>query len=535
MRGIGLYTKVSLGECWARTGKAPITTKWVDVNKGSSQCPDIRCRLVARDFKSKGEGARDDLYAAMPPLEAKRLLFKTAAATWGSSDPTKIRLIDVKKAHLNGKVGDDTWACIELPEEDAEPGMCGRLERWLYGMRPAAKAWEEDYAAKLIGAGFKRGVASPTCFFHPTWGLRIVVHGDDFTITGKQRHLDEFTRLMGDWYLMTVKGTVGPGPGDSKTLRILNRKLWVDGDSLVYEADEKHAKILCEHFGLGEDSKGLDSPTVKSEPVEAQEEFLDMEESKEFRGLAARASYLSLDRIDLMFAAKEVCREMAAPTKSSWHRLKRLVRYLLKYPRAEWRFKTGQFAKMELKVFSDSDWAGCRSTRKSTSGGIITLDGIVLKAWSSTQATVATSSGEAELHAAIKAASEALGFQSVARDLGLEIGIELVVDSSAAHSIVSRQGLGKTKHVEVKYLWIQAAVAADRFKVSWIPGARNPADVMTKPHSAERFAEMLEPVGFRLGGRDACRLQCVEEHALYRKPRWADFEVDDDDCSTFQF
>jgi hypothetical protein len=291
MRGIGLYTKVSLGECWARTGKAPITTKWVDVNKGSSQCPDLRCRLVARDFKSKGEGARDDLYAAMPPLEAKRLLFKTAAATWGSSNPTKIRLIDVKKAHLNGKVGDDTWACIELPEEDAEPGMCGRLNRWLYGMRPAAKAWEEDYANKLVGVGLKRGIVSPTCFFHPAWGLRIVVHGDDFTITGKHKQLQDFTKLMGEWYLMTVKGTLGPGPGDSKSLRILNRTLRIEGDHLVYEADAKHARVLCEEFGLDGSSKGLDSPCSKSE-VNDDDPLLEEGEVTKFRGLAARTSYL---------------------------------------------------------------------------------------------------------------------------------------------------------------------------------------------------------------------------------------------------
>jgi hypothetical protein len=113
-------------------------------------------------------------------------------------------------------MGEDTWACIELPEEDAEPGMCGRLVRWLYGMRPAAKAWGDDYLAKLLGAGFRRGVASPTCFFHPVWGMRIIVRGDDFTIAGKQGRLDEFTRLMGGWYLMTVKCTVGPEVVDSK-------------------------------------------------------------------------------------------------------------------------------------------------------------------------------------------------------------------------------------------------------------------------------------------------------------------------------
>jgi hypothetical protein len=297
----------------------------------------------------------------MPPLEAKRLLFQVAAATWGSSDPVEIRLIDVKKAHLNGVVGPDTWACIELPDEDAEPGMCGRLVRWLYGMRPAAKAWDEDYASRLVGAGFKRGVASPTCFHHPAWGVRIVVHGDDFTVTGRQKYLDEFTALMGSWYLMTVKGTLGPGPGNSKVLHILNRKLWIDGSSLVYEADEEHAKVLCEKLGLREDSKGLDCPAMKAGDSE-DEEPLEGEALREFRGLAARASYLSMDRIDLMYAAKEVCREMSSPKTSSWT-TKTVCS--LHYQRGEWIFPTGQFLKLQLKVYSDSDWAGCRRNHNS--------------------------------------------------------------------------------------------------------------------------------------------------------------------------
>ena len=96
------------------TGRPPVSTKWVEVDKGAAEKPDVRCRLVARDFRVKGEGHRDDLFAAMPPLEAKKLLFKMAAATWkGRSEgkePDKIMLIDVKKAHLNGVVGADVWA-----------------------------------------------------------------------------------------------------------------------------------------------------------------------------------------------------------------------------------------------------------------------------------------------------------------------------------------------------------------------------------------------------------------------------------------
>jgi hypothetical protein len=203
MKRIGLYTKCSIQECLDRTGKPPISAKWVDVDKGTEEKPDVRCRLVARDFKLKGEGHRDDLFASMPPLEAKKLLFRMAAATWKSrlrgAEPDKIMLIDVKKAHLNGIVGEEVWACIELPEEDYEEGMCGRLRRWLYGMRPAAKAWEDDYAEKLQGIGFVRGRAAPTAFYHPDWAVRVVVHGDDFTVTGKQQYLKEVEVLMREW------------------------------------------------------------------------------------------------------------------------------------------------------------------------------------------------------------------------------------------------------------------------------------------------------------------------------------------------
>jgi hypothetical protein len=299
MRGIDLYEKVSLEECHRHTGRAPITTKWVDVNKGSKERPDIRCRLVARDFRVKGEGPRDDLFAAMPPLEAKRLLFKLAAATWDGPDPIKIMLVDVKKAHLNGRVDQDTWACIELPDEDWEQGMCGRLLRWLYGMRPAAKAWEEDYAGRLAGIGFTRGRAAPTVFFHPEWQVRLVVHGDDFTATGTQKHLDMLRAAMSEWYLMTVKGVLGPCGSDDKELVILNRRLVVHGDCLAYESDEKHVKLLCDAFGLASDSKGLDVPAGKYEP-ERDEQLLEKLEASRFRAVAARASYLSLDRPDIM-------------------------------------------------------------------------------------------------------------------------------------------------------------------------------------------------------------------------------------------
>ena len=60
--------KVNVAECYDRTGKPPIGTKWVDVNKGDAIHPEYRSRLVAQEINTN---MREDLFAATPPLEAK--------------------------------------------------------------------------------------------------------------------------------------------------------------------------------------------------------------------------------------------------------------------------------------------------------------------------------------------------------------------------------------------------------------------------------------------------------------------------------
>ena len=129
------------------------------------------------------------------------------------------------------------------------------------------------------------------------------------------------------------------------------------------------------------------------------------------------------------------------------------------------------------------------------------VDGGAAKTWSSMQATVAQSSGEAEYYAMIRAAAEALGLQSIMRDMGWETTIRLWVDSSAAKSMASRTGLGKVRHMEVKYLWLQEAVKNRRIVVKKILGTSNPADVLTKPKPAHEAADLLRRVGVHVERR----------------------------------
>ena len=78
-----------------------------------------------------------------------------------------------------------------------------------------------------------------------------------------------------------------------------------------------------------------------------------------------------------------------------------------------------------------------------------------IRHYSSTQPTVALSSGEAELVGIVKGATISLGLQSCAADLGIDVKVHLHSDASAAIGICRRRGLGKIRHLAVSYLWIQ--------------------------------------------------------------------------------
>ena len=214
MNDLGVGIESTEDECWMMTGKPPVTTKFVRVNKGSDEEPDVRARLCARDFKLKGSGGDVSLFAAMPPLEAKKLLLRQAVRmgrVWknGKWQAAKLLFIDVKKAHLNGVVSDDIYAYVKLPD-----GRVWRLKRWLYGMRPAASAWEADFTEKLESAGFVKGKSCPTVFYRASTGCRCVVHGDDFTFLALEGEIQELVRNFEKWYEIKVRGVLGGGQGD---------------------------------------------------------------------------------------------------------------------------------------------------------------------------------------------------------------------------------------------------------------------------------------------------------------------------------
>ena len=130
----------------------------------------------------------------------------------------------------------------------------------------------------------------------------------------------------------------------------------------------------------------------------------------------------------------------------------------------------------------------------------------LLKTWSSTQASVALSSGEAEFYGAVKAAGYGLAYQALLADLGIQMPVTCFSDSAAAIGIASRQGLGKLRHLDVHTLWLQQAVRSKRIALRKVLGTDNPADVFTKHlASREKMLDLarLYDLEYRAGRPDA--------------------------------
>ena len=228
-------------------------------------------------------------------------------------------------------------------------------------------------------------------------------------------------------------------------------------------------------------TKGVATPGVDGLEEIDRDDDVDITgaDATRFHGVAARCNYLAFDRPDMNFSTKEICREMSKPTTGSLRRLRRLGQYLAGKPRLVWHFDM-QDPTTTLDVFTDSDWAGCRKSRKSTSGGTVMLGGHCLKTWSRTQAIVAKSSAEAELYGVVKGAAEGMGMATLIGDLGDKVGIQMHLDAAAAKGIIERRGLSKIRHLDVNILWLQEVCARKVVPLKKVPGVDNPADLTTK-------------------------------------------------------
>ena len=233
---------------------------------------------------------------------------------------------------------------------------------------------------------------------------------------------------------------------------------------------------------------------------------LDPARHKLYRTAVGKLLWATPVRPDISFAVKELSRSLQSPTQQNEKQLKHVLRYLkgslqyttcLQPPRKR---VVEQASTIEIQAFADSE-AGCTKTRRSTSGASLCLWGVTLATSSRTQATQALSSAEAELYAMGMAIQDALHLQSLLQELKLTqlakpFELTVYTDSSSGKALASKLGLTrKSKHVQLRFLFMQDLVASGQLKLSRVPSERNPADVLTKYLQASTLHKLLPKLG----------------------------------------
>ena len=168
MRSMDLYEKVPIQQCYEKTSKAPISTRWIDINKGDQDNSNYRSRLVAREINTYKS---DDLFAATPPLEALKLILSMVT----TANHGEILMVnDISRALFHAKAKREVY--VQLTQEDMEHGdekLCGRLNYSMYGTKDAAHDWYQEYSEQLIHIKFKQGKTSPCVFYNPNKGITV--------------------------------------------------------------------------------------------------------------------------------------------------------------------------------------------------------------------------------------------------------------------------------------------------------------------------------------------------------------------------
>eukprot|EP00929_Paragymnodinium_shiwhaense_P048611 TRINITY_DN24555_c0_g1_i1.p1 TRINITY_DN24555_c0_g1~~TRINITY_DN24555_c0_g1_i1.p1 ORF type:complete len:587 (+),score=99.23 TRINITY_DN24555_c0_g1_i1:363-2123(+) len=404
---------VPVAECWAETGKLPIPLRWVDTNKGDHLRPNYRSRVVVREIKARKTTAEqlfpEQLFSAMPPLEACMILLSLLASL--GRQRYKIGVFDIRRAHFYGTAQRKIY--VDLVGEDKlvhGSDKCGLLVKSMYGTQDASKIWQDEYTSLLTANGFRRGRSNGAVSFKPGpaspcasergaagtesyAGCRVLVHGDDFMVLGTQTEVDEFEALLKTRYEYKKAANLGFGDEDDKSTVFLNRVINVDtklGEVRV-EPDSRHAESIVSQLALA-GAPGAETPAEKrsaeQQLKDAQSAPLSKSQASLFRSLTMKAAYLAQDRADIAEATKGLARSMQSPNEAAWERLRRLGKYLARYPQVTRVFKY-QAIRDKVRVFVDTDHAGCAVT-----GLVVRYGQHCLKHASNLQSTISLSSRE---------------------------------------------------------------------------------------------------------------------------------------------
>jgi len=424
------------------------------------------------------------LYAPVASHESIRLLFAIAAR-----DNLIVEGGDVANAYLYGKI--DFPVLMEQPTnsscKEAMPGHVCELLQSMYGLRQAGKIWGSLLCQTLLGWKFTQSSVDPRVFFKVVNNefIIVVIVVDDMNFASNS------TRLL-DHFKLRLKATFDVKLfGQLRTF--VGWEISQRGNGIIV-SQSRYTRELLEKHNM-QNANGVWTPLPLDADVgsaEHGEPILASIDHTKFRTSIGELLYLAVcSRPDISFAVAALARNVHAPTQRHMDHLRRVLRYLsgtrtlgICFPRSCSESQEG------LQAFSDSDWAGCKKTRKSTTGFVVTLGGAPVSWKSVKQTVVSLSSAEAEYIALSTCAKELtwirrLCWEMINRKPYVDIArlptTTSFVDNTAALSMAKQDQISaKSKHVEVKFHHVKHLVSSGEIRLQYVPTNCQVADILTK-------------------------------------------------------
>ncbi|GKE19474.1 ribonuclease H-like domain-containing protein, partial [Tanacetum coccineum] len=208
--------------------------------------------------------------------------------------------------------------------------------------------------------------------------------------------------------------------------------------------------------------------------------------------------YLTFTRPDISYAAQQVCLHMHDPREPHLSALKRILRYVegtLNYGLQLFSSST-----TDLVAYSDADWAGCPTTRRSTSGYCVFLGNNLLSWSAKRQPTLFCSSAEAEYRAVANAVAETCWLRNLLRELHTPLSSATLVycdNVSVVYLSSNPVPHQRTKHIEIDIHFVRDLVGAGEVRVLHVPSRYQFADIFTKGLPSALFGEFRTSLSVR--------------------------------------
>ncbi|KAJ9520488.1 hypothetical protein QJQ45_000244 [Haematococcus lacustris] len=459
-------------------GARVLPTKWVLKIKrdAAGAIEKFKARLVAKGYMQVSGVDVGDVYAPVSKHTTLRTLLAKAAA-----EDMEVHQVDVDATFLNGQLEPNEIIYVQQPEgfvEGSYNTVC-KLQKALYGLRQAPRAWHARLKQVLEGMGFRASESDPALFTMQRQAgmVYLLVYVDDCLICTEKGDFDSLNYVKQQ--LSAVFGIKDLG----NTKWFLGMKVTRDRAVGTLKLDQQQYVLeLLNTYGMTTaHSKSVPmAPAVK---LEKEGVALDTSEHS-YSGLVGSLLYLSCcTRPDITYAVGALARYMSAPTQQHWTAARAILSYLK--GTADQGLVFG-----ELQGYCDADYAGDKDTARSTTGYVFAMNGAAISWSSRLQPTVAMSTAESEYMAASSAVKEGLWLRKLMQDLQLPGDCtSILCDNQAALQLLHNPiASARAKHINVHHHFARERVARGEVSFSYCSTASMVADIMTKPLSLVKFS-----------------------------------------------